>query len=181
MTKPATLLALALCLLSANALADYDPRDDPNSPQNIRAAKIAKERAAQQKIENAKLAREADLKNKRALLGKAAEGKSDTEIDKLDLERKENDKKKMAAMKIESDKAVAAADVQMKASMGKSMTELQAMPEKERKAFMEAHQKKQSDQMKASLGVSMEEMQKMSPAQRKEFMDKMMKERGIKQ
>jgi hypothetical protein len=64
--------------------------------------------------------------------------------------------------------------------MGKSMTELQAMPEKERKAFMEAHQKKQSDQMKASLGVSMEEMQKMTPAQRQDFMDKMMKERGIK-
>jgi inactivated superfamily I helicase len=157
-TKIATLLAIALCFLSVSSRADYDPRDDPNSPQNIRAAKIAKERAAQQKIENAKRAREADLKMKRARLGK----------------------EKMAEQKIEADKAAAAANVQLKAILGKSTAELQAMPEKERKAFMDAHQKKQSDQMKASVGVSMEEMQKMSPAQRKEFMDKMMKERGIK-
>jgi hypothetical protein len=179
-TKLATLLAIALCILSANARADYDPADDPNSPQNIRAAKIAKERAAQQKIDNAKRAREADLKMKRARLGKEADGKSDAEIDKLDVAREAAEKKKIAEQTAEANKAAAAASVQMKASMGKSMTELQAMPEKDRKTFIEAHQKKQSDQMKASLGVSMEEMQKMTPAQRKEFMDKMMKERGIK-
>ncbi len=175
MKKNVTLICAAFALVSFGAYADYDPRDDPNSPQNIRAAKIAKERAAQQKVENAKRAREIDLKAKRARLGKEAEGKLDADIDKLDAARADAEKIKMTKEREEAERAAAIASDAYKAQTGKSLVELQAMSEKDRAAFMKAQQQKQSDNVKATTGFTTEQIANMTPDQRKQFMEKMKK------
>ena len=177
MTTKFSTFALIFLLAGSMAHADYDPADDPKSPQNVRAAKIAREKAAAQKLESAKNARAGDLAAKRARLGKAADGKSDAEIDQLDIVRATAEKKKQDALIADSKVKAAEGSAALKAQTGKSMEDVQKMSPSEQTAFYKKQQDATSASMKAMTGKSTEEMMKMSPAEMDAFLKKM--EAGI--
>ena len=173
MNKMLSVLAILLLITGSSARADYDPADDPKSPQNIRAAKVAREKAAAQKIKNDKNARAADLSAKRTRLGKAADGKSDAEIDQLDIARAAAEKKKLDALIADGKAKGAEASAAYKAQTGKSIEEVQKMSKPEQDAFYKKQQNASSANAKAMTGKSTEEMMKMSPAEMEAFAKKM--------
>ena len=165
--------AVIFLFAGSMAHADYDPADDPKSPQNVRAAKIAREKAAAQKLESAKNARAADLAAKRARLGKSADGKSDAEVDQLDIARATAEQKKQDALLADSKVKMTEANAAYKAQTGKSMDDVQKMSKSEQTAFYKKQQDTASAGMKAMTGKSTEEMMKMSPAEMDAFLKKM--------
>lgn len=173
MNKILSAIAIFFLLASSSARADYDPADDPKSPQNIRAAKIAREKAEVKKAENAKVARAADLSAKRTRLGKAADGKSDAEIDQLDIARATAEQKKQNALIADSKVKTAEASAAYKAQTGKSFEEVQKMSKTEQDAFYKKQQATSSASMKAMTGKSTEDMMKMTPAEMDAFLKKM--------
>ncbi len=148
MKKLIPLVALLLSLLVFNAHADYDPMDDPNSPQYKKAAAAARARALSQKAENDKKMRATIIAQHRKDLGKAAEGKSDSEVEGIVAKRKADEKKKQDEAMAKFQQQKPQLDATYKSFTGKSMSEIEKMSPAERKAFdkdMEAKQKAQMD------------------------------------
>lgn len=200
------LLALLFITLFAStaAFADYDPMDDPKSPQYKAAAKKAAERRAEadkkqkahyeaemakRKAEGEK--KEADYERKK--LGASAAGKTDSEVlamakardnarEKANVDR---DRKALGAA------AVGKSDAEVtKMTHDKAIQMSKDVMANQRKALGAAAVGKSdaevaqmsagnaSLQMKAMTGKSIEEMQKMSPAEQKAFMEQLEKKFG---
>ena len=137
-------------LLSANALADWDPALEAREAAERKAEQ---QRVAKQKAEHAKMIREASAAAYRKELGKDAVGKSDAEVERIYRQRQDDVLKQAAAftskgnsMPGQSQKldpnTRAQHDAQMKGMTGKSVTDLEKMNEKELEAFARDMEKK---------------------------------------
>ncbi len=145
-----TLLA---ALLSANAHADYDPLDDPNSPQFKKAAAVERARAAKKKAENDEKIRGARVQALRKDMGKDAVGKSDAEVEAI-YNAGINDAKRQAAAVTAATAGVARqskksgaseqqqAEAMMKALTGSGTADVANMSPKERDTFTKEMEKK---------------------------------------
>jgi hypothetical protein len=169
------ILALIVVALFSSTLvyADYDPLDDPKSPQYKAAAKKRAEQRAiadkkdqavraemvkQQEAKN--LQREADSNRKK--LGAEATGKSDAEV-KVIIDAKDAAKEKQRA---DRRRVALGADAN-----GKTDAEVKTITETKDRAAA-------NEQMKAMTGKSLDEMEKMSPKEREAFEKEMSKKFG---
>ena len=81
--KKRILLAIIASVFCLHAHADYDPLDDPNSPQFKKAAAAEQARAAKKKANTDRKLRDARVQALRKDMGKDAIGKSDAEVEAM--------------------------------------------------------------------------------------------------
>ena len=92
------LLAIIASVFSLNIHADYDPLDDPNSPQFKKAAAAEGARAAKKKAESDASIRATRVQALRKDMGKDAVGKSDAEVERIYNARIDDAKRQAAAV-----------------------------------------------------------------------------------
>ena len=148
--KKRILFTLFAGLLSANALADWDPALEAREAAERKAGQ---QREAKQKAEYAKMIREGSVKAHRKELGRDAVGKSDAEVERIYKQREADILKQAAAftskgnaMSSQSQKldpnTRSQHDAQMKGMTGKSVTDLEKMNDQELEAFARDMEKK---------------------------------------
>ena len=151
--KKLILLAIVASIFSLNVHADYDPLDDPNSPQFKKAAAAEHARAAKKKAETDQKIRSARVEALRKDMGKDAVGKSDAEVERIyqsrmdDATRQANAVNAKTAGIARQSKATGASEQQqaeamMKALTGSSSSDVANMSPKEREAFARDMEKK---------------------------------------
>ncbi|MCY7389333.1 MAG: hypothetical protein LH481_14975 [Burkholderiales bacterium] len=151
--KKTLLLAIFVGLFSIGVHADYDPLDDPNSPQFKKAAAAEQARAAKKKAETDEKIRVARVQALRNDMGKDAIGKSDAEVEAI-YNAGINDAKRIAAgvnaasagTARQTKKSGASeqqqAEAMMKALTGSNSADVANMSPKERDAFAKEMEKK---------------------------------------
>ena len=151
--KKLILLAIVASIFSLNVHADYDPLDDPNSPQYKKAAAAEHARAAKKKAETDQKIRSARVDALRKGMGNDAVGKSDAEVERIyqsrmdDATRQANAVNAKTAGITRQSKASGASEQQqaealMKALTGSSSSDVSKMSAKEREAFTREMEKK---------------------------------------
>ena len=151
--KKLILLAIIASIFSLNVHADYDPLDDPNSPQYKKAAATEHARAAKKKAVTDQKIRSARVEALRKDMGKDAVGKSDAEVDRIYQSRMDDAKRQANAVNAKTagiarqSKASGASERQqaealMKALTGSSSGDVANMSPREHEAFTREMEKK---------------------------------------
>ena len=151
--KKIILLAIIASIFSLNVYADYDPLDDPNSPQFKKAAAAEHARAAKKKADTDRKLRDARVQALRKDMGKDAIGKSDAEVEAIYNAGIHDAKRQAAAVTAatagtarQTKKSGASeqqqAEALMKALTGSGSADVANMSPKERDAFTKEMEKK---------------------------------------